>query len=132
MSTAILLSIKPEFASAIFSGEKLYEFRKAVFRNRSINKVYVYASAPVSRVIGHFFISEIIEGHPRNLWEETSYGAGISKKYFNEYFANRNLGYALRVMNAQLFKESQDLKEMFGIRHPPQSFRYVPSFSADL
>ncbi len=43
MSAAILLSIKPEFASAIFSGEKLYEFRKAVFRNRSVDKVYVYA-----------------------------------------------------------------------------------------
>lgn len=127
MSIAVLLSIKPEFALAIFSGEKKFEFRKAIYRNPSVIRIYVYASAPLSKVIGEFFVEEIIERHPDVLWQETSHGAGISKEYFNEYFAGRERGYALRIREAELFEDSMYLTDMFGIRHPPQSFRYVPA-----
>lgn len=127
MSTAVLLSIRPQFANAIFSGEKTYEFRKTVFRNRAVRKIFVYASAPISKVIGVFFVEEIIEHHPALLWEETKSGAGITQEYFEEYFENRDRGYALRVKDPQLFEESRGLNDMFGIKHPPQSFRYVSS-----
>ncbi|WP_222846793.1 hypothetical protein [Chitinolyticbacter meiyuanensis] len=126
MSTAVLLSIKPEFANAIFSGDKTFEFRKAVFKDKTVKKIYVYASAPISKVIGTFDVDEIIERAPATLWEETNLGAGITEDYFWEYFAGRNLGYAIRVEKTQLFEEPQELHAMFGIRHPPQSFRYVP------
>nr|VFJ66195.1 MAG: Predicted transcriptional regulator, contains an HTH and PUA-like domains [Candidatus Kentron sp. DK] len=125
MSIAVLLSIKPEFALAIFSGEKKFEFRKAIYRDHSVSKVYVYASAPISKVIGAFYVEEIIERHPKALWRETNHGAGITKEYFNKYFANCEIGYALKVKDADRFEESRDLEQMFGIRHPPQSFRYV-------
>lgn len=126
MSTAILLSIKPKFADAIFRGEKMYEFRKAVFKNREVEKVYVYASAPVSRVIGVFYIDDILEMEPQELWSRTSYGAGISEEYFHDYFSGRNRAYAIRVERTMLFNEPRELKSLFGIGHPPQSFRYVP------
>ena len=51
MQTNVLLSIKPEFAEKIFQGVKRYEFRKALFKNREVEKIIVYASAPVSKVI---------------------------------------------------------------------------------
>lgn len=123
--TAILLSIKPEFAFAIFRGEKVYEFRKAVFKNREVNKVYVYASAPVSRVIGVFYINDILEMEPQELWSKTSCGAGISEEYFYEYFFGRDRAYAISVDRTSLFDEPQRLQYMFGFGHPPQSFRYV-------
>lgn len=132
MSIAVLLSIKPEFAIAIFSGEKTYEFRKTVFKNRSVNKIYVYASSPMSRVIGTFYIGEIIQDHPKALWEETSNGAGITEECFYKYFSGRELGYALRVEKAFLFDEPRELEGMFGLHHPPQSFRYVSSKGTDL
>nr|VFJ44606.1 MAG: Predicted transcriptional regulator, contains an HTH and PUA-like domains [Candidatus Kentron sp. FW]VFJ54211.1 MAG: Predicted transcriptional regulator, contains an HTH and PUA-like domains [Candidatus Kentron sp. FW] len=125
MSSAVLLSIKPEFALAIFSGEKRFEFRKTIYRDHSVSKVYVYASAPISKVIGEFQVEEVIEQHPKVLWQKTSHGAGITEEYFNEYFAGREIGYALKVTDVARFEESQDLEPMFGIRHPPQSFRYV-------
>nr|VFJ42511.1 MAG: Predicted transcriptional regulator, contains an HTH and PUA-like domains [Candidatus Kentron sp. DK] len=125
MSIAVLLSIKPEFALAIFSGEKKFEFRKAIYRDHSVSKVYVYASAPISKVIGEFQVEEIIERDLETLWQETSHGAGITEEYFSEYFANREIGYALKIKDADRFEESRDLEQMFGIRHPPQSFRYV-------
>lgn len=127
MSTAVLLSIKPEFANAIFSGDKHFEFRKKIFKNEDAKKVYVYASAPISQVIGHFEIDGIIEHQPQRLWKETAIGAGITEKYFNEYFEGKDIGYALRVSKPLLFDTPRKLKEMFNISHPPQSFRYVPS-----
>lgn len=125
MSIAVLLSIKPEFALSIFSGEKTYEFRKTMFRDRSVNKVYVYASAPISMVIGTFNIGEVIQAHPEAIWRETRRGAGISEEFFFKYFSGKVLGYAMRVERAFLFDEPQELKRMFGLQHPPQSFRYV-------
>ncbi|MCP4107577.1 MAG: DUF4332 domain-containing protein [Desulfobacteraceae bacterium] len=125
MSIAVLLSIKPEFALSIFSGEKTYEFRKTIFKDKSINKVYVYASSPISMVIGTFYIEEIIQDHPKAIWEETCYGAGITEEFFFKYFSGRELGYALKVEKALLFDKPQKLEGMFGLQHPPQSFRYV-------
>jgi len=127
MSIAVLLSIKPKFAFAIFAGEKIFEFRKILFRNPDIKKVFVYASAPTSRVIGYFHVDEILENHPTILWKETSHGAGISESFFNEYFAGRERGFALKVRQTELFDSPVKLIDMFGFKHPPQSFRYVPS-----
>jgi predicted transcriptional regulator len=126
MSTAVLLSIKPEFAEAIFSGEKKYEFRKAIYKNKSVKVIYVYASAPISKVIGSFHVDKILENDLETLWKCTNDAAGISEAYFHEYFADRSFGFALKVEKAKLFDEPIKLIEMFGIEHPPQSFRYVP------
>ena len=38
----VLLSIKPEFVEKIFSGEKLYEYRKAMFKNVNVSTVVIY------------------------------------------------------------------------------------------
>ena len=124
MSIAVLLSIKPCFADAIFAGDKLFEFRKSALRNGEARKVYVYASAPISKVIGYFYIDELIERPLPDLWKETKNGAGISKKYFEQYFAGKAIGYALKVAQPSLFKTPKYL-DAFGISHPPQSFRYV-------
>ena len=33
----VLLSIKPKYVKSIIEGEKRYEFRKAIFKNRDID-----------------------------------------------------------------------------------------------
>ena len=58
--TAVLLSIKPEFAKKIFAGTKKFEFRKSIFKYQNINKIIVYASSPVKKVIGEFLIDKIL------------------------------------------------------------------------
>jgi len=45
----VLLSIKPKYASQIIEGNKRYEFRKSVFKNRDLDMVYIYSSSPVKR-----------------------------------------------------------------------------------
>ena len=65
----ILLSIKPEFANKIFNGSKKFEFRRLVFKNKSVNTVVVYASAPVSKVIGEFDIEQVLKLELSELWD---------------------------------------------------------------
>lgn len=45
----ILLSIKPEFADKIFEGTKQFEFRKSIFKDKTVRKVVVYASSPIQK-----------------------------------------------------------------------------------
>ncbi|MDX1939036.1 MAG: hypothetical protein SFU99_00710 [Saprospiraceae bacterium] len=122
----VLLSIKPEFAFKIFEGKKKYEFRKVIFKRMGITKVVVYASAPVSMVIGEFEIADIIHDEIERLWQETNRYAGIDEAYFYQYFAERETGYAIKIREATLYENELCIKEYFGIA-PPQSFAYVNS-----
>ena len=65
-----LLSIKPKFASLIFDGSKKFEYRKAIFK-QNVTKVIVYATAPVSMVIGEFTVEGILHDELDSLWQET-------------------------------------------------------------
>jgi len=125
MQNKVLLSIKPEFAEAIFSGMKRFEFRRAIFRQDQIKKVYVYASRPVGMVIGEFEVEQILSSNPRSLWKTTKLASGISKKYFDEYFYGRKVAYAMKISSPRRYSEPMSLVEMFNISRPPQSFMYV-------
>lgn len=121
----VLLSIKPEFASAIFSGEKRFEFRRAIFKDKAVKKVYVYASKPVGLVIGEFEIEEVISEDPDSLWKLTKSASGISKEYFDEYFEGKPVAYAIKVSAVREYSKPATLMELFNINRPPQSFMYV-------
>ena len=120
----VILSIKPEYADKIFDGSKIYEFRKAIFKNRNIKKVIVYASSPVQQIIGEFEIEQIISDDPVNLWESTKLGSGITKDFFFDYFENRKVAYAIQIKSTLKYKEPLCIKKDFDT-FPPQSFLYT-------
>lgn len=120
----VLLSIKPEFANKIFDGEKKFEYRKAIFKRADVNKVIVYASAPISKVIGEFEIGDIITDEISSLWDKTKDHSGITEDFFFEYFDGREIGHAIAVKNCVKYSVPYCIKTTFGIK-PPQSFTYV-------
>lgn len=120
----ILLSIKPQFANKIFDGSKKYEFRKTIFKNSTVNTVIVYASSPLQKVIGEFTIDEIIEEKTYLLWEKTYAHSGISKDFFDQYFDNKEIGYAIKVKAPIRYKTPLDLID-FNLDFAPQSFVYL-------
>lgn len=119
----VLLSIKPEFASKIFNGTKKYEFRKSIFK-RDVDKVVVYASSPVQRVIGEFTIADIICNDTESLWHMTKNHSGITKNFYDEYFANKDVAYAIKVGEFQKYREPLLLADL-GLCFAPQSFAYL-------
>ena len=62
-----ILSIKPEYVAEIKAGRKRFEFRKAIFKE-PVGKVYIYASAPVSMVVGEFQPVDVVKGSPDDVW----------------------------------------------------------------
>jgi predicted transcriptional regulator len=120
----VILSIKPEYANKIFNGSKKFEFRRSIFKNKEVTKIIVYASSPVSKIIGEFEIEKILNKDLKSLWNLTKDFSGISEKYYYDYFIGKENGYALEVKKVKLYKEVLCIKETFGI-NPPQSFAYV-------
>lgn len=119
-----LLSIKPEYADKIFLETKRYEFRKVIFKSYSITTVIVYASSPISMVIGEFEVSEILSHAPEILWEKTMDHAGVDKIFYDKYFAGRDIGHAIKVENPKKYEEARSLSE-FDVKQAPQSFVYI-------
>ncbi|WP_430404103.1 ASCH domain-containing protein [Fluviicola sp.] len=120
----ILLSIKPEFANKIFDGSKRFEFRRSIFRNKEVNSVVVYASAPVSKVIGEFDIEKVHNKELNQLWNETKDFSGITREYYDLYFSGKEEGFAIQVKNPRLYNKAKNLKEEYNMV-PPQSFAYI-------
>lgn len=120
----VILSIKPYYAEKILSGEKLYELRKTIFKVPNITKVIIYASSPISKVIGEFEIDGILYEELTQLWKKTKEYSGVDKSFFDDYFEDRKRGYAIKIKNIRKYRESLDIVEKYGIK-APQSFSYI-------
>ncbi|MDR1759662.1 MAG: hypothetical protein LBR60_03945 [Fibrobacter sp.] len=120
----VLLSIKPEFAYKIFDGTKKYEFRKSIFKREGIKKVVVYASSPVRQVIGEFDIEDILCENTNQLWKITQNSSGITKQFYDSYFANKEKAFAIQVGKVKRFSHPKSLAE-YNITLAPQSFVYL-------
>jgi predicted transcriptional regulator len=118
-----LLSIRPQYAEAIFRGEKRFEFRRTVFR-KSVDVVVVYITNPVGMVVGEFDVEEIISDDVSGLWSRTNAHAGINRKLFFEYFAGCELAHAIVIGGVRRYKRPLELQKTFGVR-APQSFLYL-------
>jgi len=120
----VLLSIKPEYAEKILSGEKKYEFRRAIFKDQSVKKVVIYASSPIQKVIGEFDIECVITLNLDELWESTKHHAGIDKEFYDSYFHGKEVGHAIKVKKTRRYRKHQNLDD-YDIKYPPQSFLYL-------
>ncbi len=120
----VILSIKPEFADKIFSGIKKFEFRRALFKNKDVKTILVYSSSPVQKIIGEFEIEKILAENPDTLWSKTKDYSGISREYFDAYFTDKDLGYAIEVKKVKRYKTPKCIKSDYNML-PPQSFAYL-------
>lgn len=120
---SVILSIQPEFADKIFNHTKKYEYRKVMF-SPDVKKVYVYASDPISKIIGYFTIEDILQGSPSTVWKKTSKQSGITKKYYDEYFNGHDKAYAIKIKSTKRFKKAVDPQSIIKDFRPPQNFMY--------
>jgi len=124
MKKRVLLSIHPEYANAILDGHKGFEFRRVLFKEE-VREVVVYATSPISRVVGTFRIEDIYADAPNELWAKTKAFAGVTKEMFDTYFKDRATAFAIKVSNPVRFSQPQPLSKYVASNTPPQSFCYV-------
>ena len=121
----VLLSIKPKYVKSIIEGEKRYEFRKTIFKNREINRIYIYSSSPVKKIVASFVIGDILEDHPSDLWDAVKEYAGIDYRDFVAYFEGKTRAFAIEIQNLLELPDPIDPYETIPGFVPPQSYCYV-------
>ncbi|MEB3825860.1 MAG: ASCH domain-containing protein [Desulfurococcales archaeon] len=121
-----LMSIRPKYAEAIFSGKKKYELRR--LRGPRIpprSTVIVYSSGDTRSIVGEFTVHRVIEDSPPSIWNRVSYpGSGISRDAYN-YIRGAKKALALEVMNPILYRRPVSLDEVRNIIpgwNPPMSY----------
>jgi predicted transcriptional regulator len=124
------MSIHPQYADAIMAGTKQVEFRKRPLSD-DVTHVLVYATAPVSTVVGAFTVTGQDTEPPKRLWRRFRKVAGISRDGFFAYFADRPHGVGIRVGDVLTPAVPLSLSEDLGVARPPQSFQYLPPHTAN-
>lgn len=127
----ILLSIKPEYAKKIFSGEKKYEFRKQTPKQK-IEWVLVYESHPSKKIVGWFSVRGIISGSPKEIWVKCKDSSGVEMEEYFKYCNGKRIIYALQIDKTLQFDIPINPFETDPDFKPPQNFSYLNNPMSDL
>lgn len=119
-----LISVHPEFAERILTGEKRVELRRSRLHS-AISHLVIYATSPRSAVVGWVRVSEVETGSPTKVWNTHKNHAGISRARFRKYFQGRTSAVAIHVSDPQPLESPMRLKEINDDLSPPQSWRYL-------
>jgi predicted transcriptional regulator len=118
------MPINPEYVDEILSGRKKYEYRKIRAKRNNVDKMIIYSTFPVMKVVAEVEINGIIEEKPEKLWEMTKHASGISKEFYNRYYKNRDMAVAYQLGSIQVYDTPKNLIDI-GINYIPQSFVYL-------
>ena len=123
------MSIKPEYVDKIFSGEKKYEYRKRLCKEK-IDTIIVYSSSPIQKVVGELKIKQVLYDKKTIIWNKTNRYGGITKTKYDKYYENCDYAVAYEIEKAILYDKQKDLKD-FNVRTAPQSYVYITNKGVD-
>lgn len=130
---ALLLSIRPEFATKIFHGTKRVELRRVRPRLKKGHGVLVYVSSPAKELQGAFEVQEVVEGSPQQLWRQVGSQSGVTRAEFDAYFEGATTAYGIRIRRVWELDRPQSLTSLrrrLPKFAPPQSYQYIDNSTA--
>jgi predicted transcriptional regulator len=99
----IVISIKTEYLNKIRSGIKKWELRKKLPEDKiisgEIDKIWVWETSPISKVVGYIEIGELKKDKPDILWHEYGKEFGVEKNFYDNYYKNKNYAIAIEIKN---------------------------------
>jgi len=128
---AALVSIHPEFADRILSGEKKVEFRRRAL-GLGVTYIIIYATRPVGAVVGVAEIGIVECGSPATLWAQFGHVGGIGRSDFFRYFEGATTGFAYALQRVSACSPSIALGSAGLPNRPPQAFQYVEERTLNL
>lgn len=120
----ILMSINPIYADKILSGTKKYEYRKVKVKKDKVNKIVIYATYPIMKVVGEVEVKDILEETPEKLWNVTKEYSGVTKQFYDNYFNKSSKAIAYKLGKIEKYDEPKKLEDV-GVKCVPQSFLYL-------
>lgn len=115
----VLLPIHPKYAEQILTGVKMFEYRK-----RGLNKCpevfLLYATAPISKVVGQVNVDYSATSNPLFFWMATA-KAIMTEEEFWGMFKGRDEITSYNLSIPVRYDEPRPLSH-YGIKHAPQSY----------
>jgi predicted transcriptional regulator len=128
---ALLLAVKPRWSSMLLERTKTVEFRRRGPGHAATGmQLLIYASAPLSALVGYGIVLDCLRTKPAALWSQYADRGGIAEHEFDAYFAGTGVGDALLV-ECRPLPYSVDLGSLrcrYNWR-PPMSWSWVPASS---
>ena len=121
----VLMSIRPQFCHLILDGKKFCEYRKKIFVNSDVDKVYIYATKPICMIVGCFTVDSIITDTPSKVWSMTHEHGGITKKQFFDYFKGHSVAHAIEIHEVVELDIPINPKEVIKGFTAPQNYCYL-------
>lgn len=127
----VLMSIHLEHALNIIRGEKIFEYRR-ILPKGDVSHIALYATSPTKKIVAIAEVTGSITGSPTKVWNITSFGSGITHKYYKEYFTGRKFAGALSIGRVYELKTPLELSQLSGVKNPPQSYCYLDDSNAKI
>ena len=126
LDKSILLSIKPKYAEQILSGIKLVEIRRR-FSDRWIgSRVVIYASRPLSALLGEATITNVTNASPIDVWNRFGKNLGCSLEELLAYSGSLNQISAVELGHVIPYRAPVTLSQLSYLvdadLRPPQSY----------
>lgn len=121
---AVLLAIRPKYATSILAGSKSVEFRRQCFSS-DVAHIVLYATSPVKAIVGITQVDTIITDSIPKLWKQFNGNSGVSHTEFIEYYKDSSLGHAICLIHPIRLRKPLSLKTISNKLNAPQSFRYL-------
>ena len=126
MDSDLVMSLKPKFARAIFSGKKSVEIRKVFSLNWEGLCVVIYASAPDQVLLGQARIQSVVKGVPERIWGTFGSNIGGAKEEFDSYVGSAKEVYAISLADPVSFQTDIPLVQVSHLVRenlkPPESY----------
>jgi predicted transcriptional regulator/adenylate kinase len=124
-SSAVIISLHPEHANKILSGEKRLEFRR-VWATKPVNAVVIYSTVPVKKIVAIAYVKKVHLASPTHLWSlAQSIGGGLSRRSLYKYFEGKKQGYAIEFDAIKVFNSAINPESFIKKFRAPQSFTYI-------
>lgn len=123
---AIILSIKPQFSTQIYTGNKTVELRKSIGKSVTTGtRIYIYSSSPIQAIDGIATIARIEYFNVEQSKNAMTKAGCISVEAYTDYYKNKGIGVGLWLKDIVQFTQPVPLKILKKASFtPPQAFTY--------
>lgn len=129
----LLISIKPRWADAVFSGRKRVEIRRTFSCDWAQQRACFYVSRPRRVLIGDALIADVVAAPPAQIWRRFSGELDCSFDEFSAYTSGKESVFALVIVDARKYRREVDLAALARLTsstlRPPVSHRRLDSRS---
>lgn len=126
----LIISVKPEYARKILTGEKTIELRKSA--PKKVGKddfLLLYVTSPIKEIWGIYKIEDIFKDTPEQLWKLHGDKTGIEKTNYKDYFSKSKNAYGIKLKEikqlSNLSIKLSDLRKVLPNFMPPQTYSYI-------